>query len=432
MNKWQSIYRMAHVATGSSELAEVVLQEALLNAYVRMDDGTLRENMRRAVSEAALAQLKQAKRAGHLELDWDGFTHRPESLSEQDAPIWDFMAEQSVQTRRIVMLRYALRWSPRQVADVMDMHTGEVKELYQRVTAQLQRRGGPSTVVARNMRISPFDRAMARVVRLELNRTGDDLPDVAAVMQAFEQDASAVHRPNVTARKLTGGVLRMLIALLVALVFYLGAIMAQDPYDQSIHVEQVNDPDATAAPVLTLPALGGYEMVDAGRQMEVSDLSELNYYFSLPVARLQAEGWGLSAAYIRDERGIGGTTTRAAVLDYTDAQGRMLRVRSMLPGDEACARRGSDGLHRQRCAHSRLGGGAVALRRLEQDIHADRSGGLLPGRRAASGRVDRAGGQRGHSVTHPLATALPARMFGNVQCVLMQTRFRRMAVESGF
>ena len=46
----------------------------------------------------------------------------------------------------------------------------------------------------------------------------------------------------------------------------------------------------------------------------------------------------MSAAYIRDERGIGGTTTRAAVLDYTDAQGRMLRVRSMLPGDEACAR----------------------------------------------------------------------------------------------
>ena len=77
MNKWQSIYRMAHVATGSSELAEVVLQEALLNAYVRMDDGTLRENMRRAVSEAALAQLKQAKRAGHLELDWEGLRTGP-------------------------------------------------------------------------------------------------------------------------------------------------------------------------------------------------------------------------------------------------------------------------------------------------------------------------------------------------------------------
>ncbi len=338
MNKWQSIYRMAHVATGSSELAEVVLQEALLSAYVRMDDGTLRENMRRAVSDAALTQLKQAKRAGHLELDWEGFVHRPESMSEQDAAIWDFMAEQSVQTRRVVMLRYALRWSPRQVADAMDMHTGEVKELYQRVTAQLQRRGGPSPVVARNMRISPFDRAMARVVRLELNRVGEDLPDVAAVMQAFEQDASAVRRPNVTARKLTGGALRMLIALLVALVFYLGAIMAQDPYDQATHVEQDVDPDATAAPVLTLPALGGYEMIDAGRQMAVSDLSELNYYFSLPVARLQAEGWGLSAAYIRDERGIGGATTRAAVLEYVDAQGREVRVRSMLPGDEACER----------------------------------------------------------------------------------------------
>lgn len=338
MNRWQSIYRMAHVATGSSELAEVALQEALLSAYVHMDEGTLRENMRRAVSEASLAQIRQAKRAGTLELDWNGFTHRPDALSEQDAPIWDFIAEQDAKTRRVIALRYALRWSPRQVADVMDMHTGEVKELYQRVTAQLQRRGGPSTVVARNMRISPFDRVMARVVRLEMNRAGDDLPDVATVMQAFEQDASAVHRPNMTARKLTGGAMRMLIALAVALVFYLGAIMAQDPYDQPTHIDQPDDPDATAAPVLTLPALGGYEMIDAGRQMAVSDLSELNYYFTLPVARLQADGWGLSAAYVRDERGMGGATTRAAVLEYVDAQGRMVKARSMLPGDEACQR----------------------------------------------------------------------------------------------
>ena len=40
-------------------------------------------------------------------------------------------------------------------------------------------------------------------------------------MQAFEQDAAAVRRPNMTARKLTGGVLRMAIALALALIFYL-------------------------------------------------------------------------------------------------------------------------------------------------------------------------------------------------------------------
>ena len=50
MNKWQSIYRMAHAATGSSELAELVLQEALLDAYIHVDDGSLRENMRRAAN----------------------------------------------------------------------------------------------------------------------------------------------------------------------------------------------------------------------------------------------------------------------------------------------------------------------------------------------------------------------------------------------
>ena len=338
LNKWQSVYRLAHAATGSSELAEVVLQEALLNAYVHMDDASLRENMRRAVSDSALAHLKAAKKAGNLELDWNGFVERPDALSEQDAPLWEFMSGQSVQVKRIVTLKYAMRWSPRQIADVMDMHTGDVKEAFTRAMAQLQRRGSQSTAVARNMRISPFDRAMNRIIRLELARTGNDLPDVGAVMQMFEQDAAAVRRPNMTARKLTGGVLRTAVMLLVAMLFYLGALMAQDPFDQTRHIAPTADPDATAAPVLTLPALGGYEMIDAGRQMNVSDLSELEYYFSLPVGRLEAEGWGLSSACIRDERGIGGTTTRAAVIEYADAQGRAVRVRSMLPGDEACER----------------------------------------------------------------------------------------------
>lgn len=338
LNKWQSVYRLAHAATGSSELAEVVLQEALLNAYVHMDDASLRENMRRAVSDSALAHLKAAKKAGNLELDWNGFVERPDALSEQDAPLWEFMSGQSVQVKRIVTLKYAMRWSPRQIADVMDMHTGEVKEAFTRAMAQLQRRGSQSTAVARNMRISPFDRAMNRIIRLELARTGNDLPDVGAVMQMFEQDAAAVRRPNMTARKLTGGVLRTAVMLLVAMLFYLGALMAQDPFDQTRHIAPTADPDATAAPVLTLPALGGYEMIDAGRQMNVSDLGELEYYFSLPGGRLEAEGWGLSSACIRDERGIGGTTTRAAVIEYADAQGRAVRVRSMLPGDEACER----------------------------------------------------------------------------------------------
>ena len=338
LNKWQSVYRLAHAATGSSELAEVVLQEALLNAYVHMDEASLRENMRRAVSDSALAHMKAAKKAGNLELDWNGFVERPDALSEQDAPLWEFMSGQSVQVKRIVTLKYAMRWSPRQIADVMDMHTGEVKEAFTRAMAQLQRRGSQSTAVARNMRISPFDRAMNRIIRLELARTGNDLPDVGAVMQMFEQDAAAVRRPNMTARKLTGGVLRTAVVLLVAMLFYLGALMAQDPFDQTRHIAPTADPDATAAPVLTLPALGGYEMIDAGRQMNVSDLSELEYYFSLPVGRLEAEGWGLSSACIRDERGIGGTTTRAAVIEYADAQGRAVRVRSMLPGDEACER----------------------------------------------------------------------------------------------
>ena len=338
LNKWQSVYRLAHAATGSSELAEVVLQEALLNAYVHMDEASLRENMRRAVSDSALAHLKAAKKAGNLELDWNGFVERPDALSEQDAPLWEFMSGQSVQVKRIVTLKYAMRWSPRQIADVMDMHTGDVKEAFTRAMAQLQRRGSQSTAVARNMRISPFDRAMNRIIRLELARTGNDLPDVGAVMQMFEQDAAAVRRPNMTARKLTGGVLRTAVVLLVAMLFYLGALMAQDPFDQTRHIAPTADPDATAAPVLSLPALGGYEMIDAGRQMNVSDLSELEYYFSLPVGRLEAEGWGLSSACIRDERGIGGTTTRAAVIEYADAQGRAVRVRSMLPGDEACER----------------------------------------------------------------------------------------------
>ena len=338
LNKWQSVYRLAHAATGSSELAEVVLQEALLNAYVHMDEASLRENMRRAVSDSALAHLKAAKKAGNLELDWNGFVERPDALSEQDAPLWEFMSGQSVQVKRIVTLKYAMRWSPRQIADVMDMHTGEVKEAFTRAMAQLQRRGSQSTAVARNMRISPFDRAMNRIIRLELARTGNDLPDVGAVMQMFEQDAATVRRPNMTARKLTGGVLRTAVMLLVAMLFYLGALMAQDPFDQTRHIAPTADPDATAAPVLTLPALGGYEMIDAGRQMNVSDLGELEYYFSLPVGRLEAEGWGLSSACIRDERGIGGTTTRAAVIEYADAQGRAVRVRSMLPGDEACER----------------------------------------------------------------------------------------------
>ena len=338
MNRWQSIYRLAHAATGSSELAELVLQEALLEAYIRVDDGSLRENMRRAIADSAISHVRSARKAGHLDVDWDGFTIRPDGLNEQDAPVWEFMGEQSAPARRAIMLRYTLHWSPHQIADIMNMHTGEVKELMTRTMAQLQRRVGSAAPTTRNMRISPLDRTLMRVLRLELGRMGDDLPDVGAVMQAFEQDAAAVRRPNMTARKFTGGILRTAVVLLLSLVFYLGAIMAQDPFGQTTHVTQESDPDATAAPVLTLPALGDYEMIDAGRQMSVSDLGELDYYFTLPVARLNSDSWFLSSAYIRDERGIGAATTRAAIIEYSDSTGRMVKLRSMLPGSEACER----------------------------------------------------------------------------------------------
>ena len=339
MNSWQSAYRMAHAITGSSELAESVLHEALLDAYIHMNKGSTRENIRRAVSECSLAQLREARRTHIVEQDWNGFDRPPENLAAQDKPYWRFLHEQDLTTRRVLMLKYAMHWTPRQIADVTDLRTGEVKDIEQSTAALLQRvSGAHSGDEGGNVRITPVDKALNRLVRLELSRGGPDLPDSSAVLQTLEQDTAYTHVHTMTARKVVGTVLRIIAALVVAVGFYLFAIMLQDPQQREAHVEPATKPGATNAPVLTLPGLGEYEMINAGRQMPVEDLAELHYYFTQPLAVLRADGWTMDRHYIRDERGIGGINTRSAVVEYVDAAGRRLYVRSMLPGSEASQR----------------------------------------------------------------------------------------------
>lgn len=142
---YSEMFRAAHAITGNLELAQFVLQNAMLEAYLRRgewrDRMDFREGLMHAIRLVGLAELRRERRLQPVEQDWRGF-EESEGLELDPSGVErmrQMVAREKPEMRRMLMLRYGCGLNPLQIAEVMQMRGGEVRQALTRCQSRLER-----------------------------------------------------------------------------------------------------------------------------------------------------------------------------------------------------------------------------------------------------------------------------------------------------
>jgi DNA-directed RNA polymerase specialized sigma24 family protein len=127
------LFNMAYAICGNFDLAEYALSYTLIEAWNGESHGGmgfregLRNTLRRVAAETALGE-----RGSTSEMTWDGLTE------ETDDPVMRLLAAESVETRRVVALRYGCGLPVKRVAKVMDVSQVQVSRIEKKAIALLR------------------------------------------------------------------------------------------------------------------------------------------------------------------------------------------------------------------------------------------------------------------------------------------------------
>lgn len=173
-----------------------------------------------------------------------------------------------------------------------------------------------------------FEKMMNEVVWREMQRPGDDLPDMGALMRAFEQDALTFQKRKFTPRKIASLAVRVFSALLCAALFYLLTVLVDAPI--------VRRPSGLPEPhydtELSMPKLSDARVEGNALVMHFATPGDASGTFTLPFPEMNVQGWSLSDVLVADERSDAGSFVRSVRLIYQDADDRAVTVAAYVPG----------------------------------------------------------------------------------------------------
>jgi len=210
------LFNAAHAMCGNYDMAEYALRSAILDVWTQNTSGgmgfreRLRAALRREAFDAALSEDGAA-----AEFTWQGVSplREGEDISAQ-------LAQERVETQRLVMLRHGCALPLRQVCRLTGMTQGQARAELNRFEARCRRR------------LSGQDRNRAealitRQAKRLLARGGPNTPQPGQVYRAFEAEAGATRTPGLRLWRVAGGLLLALMALLCAGAFWLFAVLVQ-------------------------------------------------------------------------------------------------------------------------------------------------------------------------------------------------------------
>lgn len=220
------LFNMAHAICGNYDLAEYVLQCALMEVWVGESHGGIgfREGLRNALRRTALEETLEL-RAETPEFTWDSLT------AECGDPVLDTLAQESVETRRAAALRYGCDLSISRVAKLMDTTPGHIREMLERLERRSRKKLPPGE--ARR-----FDALASRAVRRSFAQTDEDMPSLSAIYRSFAQEAAEIQRPRHLAAKLVRRALCLLLALVCAAMFWFAAALIHPALEETAGMEQ--------------------------------------------------------------------------------------------------------------------------------------------------------------------------------------------------
>ena len=210
------LFNAAHAMCGNYDMAEYALRSALLDVWLQNATGgmgfreRLRSALRREAFDAALSEDGAA-----AEFTWQGVSplREGEDISAQ-------LAQERVETQRLVMLRHGCGLSPRSISRLTGLSQGQVRTELDRFEARCCRK------LPRQER-SRADALITRQAKRLLAQSSANVPQPAQVYRAFEAEADGARVSDHRAGRILGGVLLTLMALLCAGTFWLFAVLVQ-------------------------------------------------------------------------------------------------------------------------------------------------------------------------------------------------------------
>lgn len=221
------LFNIAYAICGNYDLAEYALECTLMETWIGENRGGIgfRENLRNTLKRAAMEEALEL-RTETPEFTWNGL------CEEGEDALLNALAQESVETRRAVALRYGCDLPVVRIARLMDCAPGHVRELLERFERRVRRK-----LSAGERR--RFDGTMSRAVRRAFSETNENMPSLSAIYRSFMQEAAEIQRPRHVASKVVRRCVSLLLAMLCALMFWLAAALVHPAMETPAAVEQL-------------------------------------------------------------------------------------------------------------------------------------------------------------------------------------------------
>lgn len=218
----RELFGMAHAICGNYEMAEYVLQRAILENYQRAGRHRSRvgfhENLRRTVRRLSCQEAVKLSNVG-AEMTWDGF-----SEDKIDGAGDDFLlhaaAQEEVDVRRMLMLRHGCGLRIAQIARILDVPPRQVSASLDRFERRLRRRL-PQKHGTR------LDSLLQKAAYRQLTLPTQPMPEPGVVYRSFEAEASRGNSPRKLFQRATAIAVIVALAVLCAVIFWLAAVLIQ-------------------------------------------------------------------------------------------------------------------------------------------------------------------------------------------------------------
>lgn len=211
---YHQLFNIAHAVTGSAAQAEYCLQFALLDCWQGGENSHrgLRDALKRAVIRCAL------KNSGADAPDWDAM-HTQDTDPDTTRRL---IAQESIETRRILALKYGCGLSYGRIAKLTDIEAARVRQITDRFEARTRRKLEPSEH-------RKYDVLIQRAIRSYFAEAGALAPEMNSVFRSFQADAADIAKPSKLPMRIVKWFFAALLAIICIAAFWITAILIQQP-----------------------------------------------------------------------------------------------------------------------------------------------------------------------------------------------------------
>ena len=233
---YNEFFQAAYAIMGNIDLAGFVLQNTLLEAYLRRKDWrdrmSFREGVMYCIRLVGMTELRNVRREGAYEQNWPGFDAGWDGGSASDGVIGmrGLIMKEAVDGQRMLMLKQGCGLRNNQIAEVMQIPESEVKRKLRGCDARLKRRWEQFSKrekgVGKNLY---FEKVLRSAVRQEMAHPNENVPDASGVFLVFESDVEGARTKRHSFGHYLAVVLCVAGVALCAFLFWLIAILLESP-----------------------------------------------------------------------------------------------------------------------------------------------------------------------------------------------------------